>query len=359
MQKMVVSLAIMFAILVPVTSFAQGQKEINQQVAQAIADKLSDKYPEYTINVRYNGGVATLAGELYSAEQVNDATAYVQSLPGVSKVINNLKIVQVRTQIQAMPTSTRLGNNIIQQPVSEAPDVPSETLPTPIVTQPAPIAAQPTHRTIAQVSGQMQGVTDFSQQQAPVRTPVAPAIAAAPAVMAPAPTLAPATPAPNFATAAPVAPMTAAMAQASYVDAPQDLEPTNFAAPFNAPTVAPTTISTEAMPVAAGGSNFSGMPMPMSAQVPTAGRYDQPNVPNYAWPSYAAPNNYAEVAYPKLYCPQAAPYIGPFYPYPQVPMGWRKVTLEWHDGYWWLDFDDGTANGPFSPLFRQPNPKRY
>ena len=27
-----------------------------------------------------------------------------------------------------------------------------------------------------------------------------------------------------------------------------------------------------------------------------------------------------------------------FYPYPQVPLGWRKVTLEWDDGWWHLDF---------------------
>ena len=33
-------------------------------------------------------------------------------------------------------------------------------------------------------------------------------------------------------------------------------------------------------------------------------------------------------------------YIGPFYPYPQVPLGWRKVTLEWDDGWWFLDFKD-------------------
>ena len=26
------------------------------------------------------------------------------------------------------------------------------------------------------------------------------------------------------------------------------------------------------------------------------------------------------------------------YPYPQVPLGWRKVTLEWDDGWWPLDF---------------------
>ncbi|OYV84908.1 MAG: hypothetical protein B7Z73_14570, partial [Planctomycetia bacterium 21-64-5] len=68
--------------------------------------------------------------------------------------------------------------------------------------------------------------------------------------------------------------------------------------------------------------------------------YDQPHVPNYAWPSYAAHPNYAGLTYPRQYSPTAWPYIGPFYPYPQVPLGWRKVTLEWDDGWWFLDFDD-------------------
>jgi osmotically-inducible protein OsmY len=67
-------------------------------------------------------------------------------------------------------------------------------------------------------------------------------------------------------------------------------------------------------------------------------RYEQPQVPNYAWPTYAAHPNYGAVTYPKQYSPSAWPYIGPFYPYPQVPLGWRKVTLEWDDGWWFLDF---------------------
>ncbi|MBL9122834.1 MAG: BON domain-containing protein [Planctomycetaceae bacterium] len=85
-----------------------------------------------------------------------------------------------------------------------------------------------------------------------------------------------------------------------------------------------------------------GSPMPMYA--PGAGggvapvTYDQPSLPNYAWPSYAAYPNYAAVTYPRQYSPTAWPFIGPFYPYPQVPLGWRKVTLEWDDGWWWLDF---------------------
>jgi hypothetical protein len=67
-------------------------------------------------------------------------------------------------------------------------------------------------------------------------------------------------------------------------------------------------------------------------------RYDHPNMPAYSWPSYASHPNYAAVTYPKQYSAQAWPYIGPFHPYPQVPLGWRKVTLEWDDGWWMLDF---------------------
>ncbi len=68
--------------------------------------------------------------------------------------------------------------------------------------------------------------------------------------------------------------------------------------------------------------------------------YDQPHMPNYAWPSYAAYPNYAALTYPQQYSPTAWPFIGPFYPYPQVPLGWRKVALEWDDGWWFLDFYD-------------------
>ncbi|MCA9269241.1 MAG: hypothetical protein KDA41_12255, partial [Planctomycetales bacterium] len=75
-------------------------------------------------------------------------------------------------------------------------------------------------------------------------------------------------------------------------------------------------------------------------------RYDHPNMPGYAWPSYASSPNYAALQYPKQYSAHAWPYIGPFYPYPQVPLGWRKVTLSWDDGWWSLDFKD-RGYGPY------------
>lgn len=90
------------------------------------------------------------------------------------------------------------------------------------------------------------------------------------------------------------------------------------------------------------GGSYSGAPVPMQGAGAVYGagaaRYDQPNLPSYAWPSYAAYPNYSAVTYPKQYSPSAWPYIGPFYPYPQVPLGWRKVSLEWDDGLWYLDF---------------------
>lgn len=99
-------------------------------------------------------------------------------------------------------------------------------------------------------------------------------------------------------------------------------------------------------PIYQGGG--SGGPIPMQTVGPPMGAapmaYDNPRMPDYAWPSYAAYPNYAGVSYPRQYSPSAWPYIGPFYPYPQVPLGWRKVTLEWDDGWWFLDFHDGDCD---------------
>jgi len=90
------------------------------------------------------------------------------------------------------------------------------------------------------------------------------------------------------------------------------------------------------------GGGYGPMPVPMGPApgVGSGPRYEQPYLPNYAWPGYAAYPNYAAVSYPQQYSPSAFPYIGPFYPYPQVPLGWRKVSLEWDDGWWFLDFTD-------------------
>jgi hypothetical protein len=95
-------------------------------------------------------------------------------------------------------------------------------------------------------------------------------------------------------------------------------------------------------PGAMGGAAGTGMQAMPAGFVPHGmGRgpsYDNAMMPGYAWPSYASYPNYAALTYPKQYSPTAWPYIGPFYPYPQVPLAWRKVSLEWDDGWWFLDF---------------------
>ncbi|WP_166819796.1 BON domain-containing protein [Thalassoroseus pseudoceratinae] len=99
------------------------------------------------------------------------------------------------------------------------------------------------------------------------------------------------------------------------------------------------------------GMGYPGGPSGMPAAPPQYGMpgpganptlYNNPAMPPYAWPAQAQYPNSAAIQYPKNYSASAWPYIGPFYPYPQVPLGWRKASLEWDDGHWMLDFDSKT-----------------
>jgi len=90
----------------------------------------------------------------------------------------------------------------------------------------------------------------------------------------------------------------------------------------------------------------AGMPGPPSYGHPGSGAshmvYNSPNLPEHAWPAYASYPNSAQISYPKQYSASAWPYIGPFYPYPQIPLGWRKAQLEWDDGNWSMNFNSRT-----------------
>lgn len=121
-------------------------------------------------------------------------------------------------------------------------------------------------------------------------------------------------------------------------------------AQVSAPAAARPGVQAAPMQAAPAPMQMSGMPMQMPMQAgpgmmpptsvgyaPTS--YNHPHLPPYAWPSYAQYPNSAAVSYPTQYSASAWPYIGPFYPYPQVPMGWREVSLEWDDGYWQLNFN--------------------
>ncbi len=107
--------------------------------------------------------------------------------------------------------------------------------------------------------------------------------------------------------------------------------------PLPAPTVEPPPIRRNdgPLPGAAGAPPIEPAPM---FQAPAPSPYDlnPPRMPPYAWPTYAPYNNYSRVGYPLAYPYNAWPFIGPCYPFPKVPLGWRSVKLEWDDGYWWF-----------------------
>jgi hypothetical protein len=91
-----------------------------------------------------------------------------------------------------------------------------------------------------------------------------------------------------------------------------------------------------APPLAAGPGNPLVEPTPLGAVGQAAPDLQAPNLPPYSWPTYAPYNNVSRVAYPQAYPYNAFPFIGPYYPFPKVPLGWRKVTLEWEDGHWFI-----------------------
>lgn len=248
----------------------------NQEEANKIAQRLTQQYPQYNIEVAYQEGKVRLRGEVGSEAEKAEIANFVRRIPKVRAVSETMTVSPSAAYVQAAPAIQYAepagGIRPIQAltPANPAPALPA----TPIApAAPAPAAAA--------------APIEYEYAGAPIGVP----------------------------------------AEATVVGAPGAVRsPSDFFAPQGAATV--------------------------------AAQNGQPNLPNYAWPSYANYPNYSQVAYPKQYAASAFPYVGPFYPYPQVPMGWRKVTMEWHDGYWWLDFNDGSQNGPFSPLFRQPSSYR-
>ncbi len=275
----------------------------NQEVADGVAEALhrAQQANEFqSIRIKVQDGIAWLKGPVPSKDHITRAMTLAQQVPGIERVRNEMT-VQVASQRpqSAQPAAgrTRQVMHVQQQgPV----DGPSLSATTPVVGFPS--AGQYPPGTAHPAGNLAQG------SFAPISTtpPVAPAHG-----------------------------MTPPLAQGQAMPA----VPGTGMAPGGYPAGG-------AYPGMTGGAPIpvSGTP-PMGAY-PSPLRYDQPYLPSYAWPSYAAYPNYAAVTYPRQHSAMAWPYIGPFYPYPQVPLGWRKVTLEWDDGWWMLSFGNGYDDYP-------------
>jgi hypothetical protein len=274
----------------------------NQEVADRIAGNLRDsgQLQGYQIGVKCQDGTAWLRGRVASEEQLAKALKIAWQTEGVDRVIQQLEVAQ--------PASTRQSRLRTPESVLAAEQL----------TQAAPQRQQRyTSRTVSR----LQQVVDDEAVSAPRRaTRLASSYNEQPAT--PASTMTMVQPAVTQPVRQPVMMRSNRPMPVAYINGGQ-------------PAMMPEEVQ--------------GSPMPQNYGAPVAAgaapvRYDQPCMPNCAWPSYAAYPNYAAVTYPKQYSPTAWPFIGPFYPYPQVPLGWRKVTLEWDDGWWMLDFKDGCCN---------------
>ncbi|MCC7085541.1 MAG: BON domain-containing protein [Pirellulales bacterium] len=295
----------------PLSAIANDQ-EVANQVAESL--RSSGRMKDYKVGVKVQEGVAWLEGTVASPEQMRTAESIAEQCYGVDRVVNNLTIGSSRA-VEQNGGGQRSG--LLQ------PDSISRTH--------VNAAVRGRDRNVVRASMEL---PEHAQQE-----------------------LAVAGPAPQLQEDVPMAPPAAEpmpMAQLNPMAQPMPM-PNRQAQPM------PQAAGRRQMPLPIGargpyqqvsrqvpGGEAIGTPSPMPMQggapigmaAPAPLHYDSPSMPGYAWPSYAAYPNYAALTYPKQYSPTAWPYIGPFYPYPQVPLGWRKVTLEWDDGWWFLDFKD-------------------
>jgi hypothetical protein len=286
------------ALLTPAWAFGSDQ-ELAQQIAGNL--KNSGRLKGYSISVKVQGSVVQLDGTVRSDEQLEQALLLAEATPGIERVVNNLSVKSARPSLAGATLELR---------------------------QPRSIAAADKQVVRRAMRPAVNGAVRHATAEMPAEQ-------SSPAFQYDAPP-----------------PMPAAMSQRSAANpkgAPRPIQRTGAVQGASYP---PMGHAPEMIPPGAPGADHGhhgpmpgmGGPMPAYAGAVPVGlspaRFDQPQMPAYAWPSYAAYPNYAALTYPKQYSPTAWPFIGPFYPYPQVPLGWRKVSLEWDNGWWMLDFKD-------------------
>lgn len=276
-------LATLAALLLPcrsATAETAAEKSIAQQIGRQLEN--SGQLRNYRIGVKYQDGVAWLSGNVTDPQQRETAVQLAQQMLGVEHVVCQLECSGGGTTLAQSPSLPREFNEQNMAPAGLKPA--ANAMPAmPTASQLEPSALASTAAVNAPVAGRgnmprpMNGIA--SRGRSAVRQVSA-----------------------------------------------QSVYPASASCPGGC---AP---GDGGMAMAGAGSGFVPHGMARGAS------YDNAQMPGYAWPSYAAYPNYAALTYPKQYSPTAWPYIGPFYPYPQVPLAWRKVSLEWDDGWWFLDF---------------------
>ena len=316
MRRYVFRLAIVTLAVLGASSVRGDDQQIAKQIIEKYQTAKEDgSLKGFSIDLQVDEGTVWLSGRVASEEQQAKALDIARRIPGVKQVVNDLDVASpaAKPVSAAKKFTSALSQYFVRKdsesPAAEEPSVMQQVSNT---TEAGPIGSGLDPAASARRTGVVQAAqpvvnANLPQAAAPQPLPYSQAMPFA----QPAPY---AQPVPTYAGSRSAVPL--AMAPARSIN-------------YQGAIVA---------------NGQPGAPVPM--HMPGSGvgiapaRYDHPHMPGYAWPSYAAYPNYAAVTYPKQYSPTAWPYIGPFYPYPQVPLGWRKVTLEWDDGWWMLDFKD-------------------
>src|SRR5262245_45678211 len=369
MRRYVFRLAILSLALLGASSVRADDQQIAQQIIERLqAEKKAGSLKGFSIDLQVDEGTVWLTGRVASEQQQAKALDLARRVAGVKQVVNDLTVAEPPSRPAAVAKATLpapAAPNYAQEPTPAAnqQELSSLVAAGPSAVQAAVVPQEnkpfsPAQNSVLNtVSKTLMGAVHGNQQPTPVQRASSSQDVASPIGSGVDPSTASshrsvvqaAQPIANvpqqFATANGMQPINPA--------APQMTAYMPMQMPYMVPVYAGSqmqvplamgparTVQYVGGPVAPGGV---GAPVPM--YMPGSGvgiapaRYDHPTMPGYAWPSYAAYPNYAAVTYPKQYSPTAWPYIGPFYPYPQVPLGWRKVTMEWDDGWWFLDFKD-------------------
>ena len=299
-----------------------------EDIAKSVAVRLRDSgsLDGYRVKVRAKQGTVWLEGEVSDAKNIAAAVGLAESTAGVERVVNRLAV--------ASQASGRQSNLALPQRAWEDAGVRQPRQRTTTAKK------LPNRSDASYVSSEAQQVAwaneDMLRPEG-VRSAVPTQMAATPRPM-------------RMSSSAPVQPVGMRSMSRQEMISGEQVVPGSmrfYEGAAQVPTEAtapPAGMPPAGMPPAGMPGMAAGGPRPMGAAgvgaPPIPMRGDGPNMPNYAWPSYASYPNYAALQYPTQYSPAAWPYIGPFYPYPQVPLGWRRVSLEWDDGWWYVDFDE-------------------
>jgi hypothetical protein len=356
------------------TAYGDDQ-QIAQQIVQRLqAEKQAGTLKGFSIDLQVDEGTVWLSGRVANEQQQARALDIARRVPGVQQVVNDLTIAPPPAKTAARPAATQENatpaSELAAKPIAPTKNPFFENMTRTLGSVTAASRNEDDSRSVSTSSSYTAQVPPAAASPSPVGSGVEATAAstrrsvvqtAPPVANVPQPTPAaaqplamPQVPANTQVVAIPQPAAQPAVAQPAMVPATSAVPPGYVAVPVPAAYAVPVYAgSTSQVPLAMGPARTvtyvtqnEAAPAPVPMYMPGSGvgiapaRYDHPTMPGYAWPSYAAYPNYAAVTYPKQYSPTAWPYIGPFYPYPQVPLGWRKVTLEWDDGWWMLDFKD-------------------